>query len=76
MIAVKGTYENGVVRLEKKIRAKRTRKVIVTFLDEETTDEPKRLKLGDFSFLKAREKSKGINGSLAETIIEERKNEL
>jgi hypothetical protein len=46
MIAVNGTYENGVITLEKKIRSKRRLKDIVTFLDEEIQHDPKRLNYG------------------------------
>jgi hypothetical protein len=49
MIAVNGIYENGVVRLERRIQAKKTIKVIVTFLDEELKNESKRLIANDFS---------------------------
>jgi hypothetical protein len=76
MIAVKGIYENGVVRLEKKILTKRSIKVIVTFLEEELSADTKRLSPKDFSFQKSREKSKRYKGSLSEAVIEDRKAEL
>jgi predicted DNA-binding antitoxin AbrB/MazE fold protein len=76
MIAVNGIYENGVITLERKVRSKRSIKVIVTFLDEESTHDAKRLTSKDFSFRKSREKSKGFNGSLSDAVIEERKSEL
>lgn len=76
MIAVNGVYENGVVRLDRRIRAKKKMKVIVTFLDEEPPNEPKRLKIEDFSFLESREKSKRYTGSLSDAVIEDRKAEL
>ncbi|MCF8371251.1 MAG: hypothetical protein K9H64_06500 [Bacteroidales bacterium] len=76
MIAVNGTYENGIVRLGKKIKFKSPRKVVVTFLEDEVQDDPKRLSVQDFSFLKAREKSKKLKSSLSDAIIEERKAEL
>jgi hypothetical protein len=76
MITVNGVYENGIVRLDRKIRAKKKMKVIVTFLDEEQANEPKRLKIEDFSFLEAREKSKRFKGSLSDAVIEDRKSEI
>jgi hypothetical protein len=76
MIAVNGIYENGLVRLERKIKSEKTIKVIVTFLDDELERDSKQLKLNDFSFLEAREKSKKYKGSLADAIIEDRIAEL
>ena len=76
MIAINGTYENGVIRLERRIQAKKTIKVIVTFLDEELINESKRLIANDFSFLKSREKSKRFKGSLSDAVIDDRKAEL
>ena len=76
MIAVNGVYENGIIRLDKKIRAKKTVRVIVTFLDEEPQPEHKRLTIKDFSFLKSREMTKRFKGSLSDSIIEDRRAEL
>lgn len=76
MIAVNGVYENGEVRLDRRIRAKNKMKVIVTFLDEELSNEPKRLKIEDFSFLESREKSKRYTGSLSDAVVEERRSDL
>lgn len=36
----------------------------------------KRLTINDFSFLQAREKTKRYKGSIADAVIEERRNEL
>ena len=76
MIAVNGTYENGEIRLDRKIQTKKTIKVIVTFLDEELTNDSKRLSTNDFSFLKSREKSKRYKGSISDAVVEERRDEL
>lgn len=76
MITVNGVYENGIVRLDRKVRSKKKMKVIVTFLDEELQNEPKRLKVKDFSFLASREKSKRFIGSLSDAVIEDRKSEI
>jgi predicted DNA-binding antitoxin AbrB/MazE fold protein len=76
MIAVNGIYENGVVKLDRQIKAKKSVKVIVTFLDEELPNDSKRLTIKDFSFLKSRDKSKRFTGSLSDAVIEERKTEI
>lgn len=76
MIAINGIYENGVITLEKKVRSKKSVKVIVTFLDEEIQYDTKKLTANNFSFRRSREKSKGFNGSLSDAVIEERKLEL
>jgi hypothetical protein len=76
MIAVNGTYVNGVVTLEKNIRSKKSLKVIVTFLDDEILHDSKRLTSKDFSFKKSREKSKRFVGSLSDAVIDDRKSEL
>ena len=76
MIAVNGIYENGIIKLERRIQAKKSVKVIVTFLDEEFPNDSKRLTVKDFSFLKSREKSKRFTGSLSDAVIEERKSEI
>ena len=73
MIAVSGVYENGVITLEKKVRSKRSMKVIVTFLDDEILHDSKRLTTKDFSFGKSREKSKRFVGSLSDAVIDDRK---
>ena len=76
MIAVNGIYENGEIRLDRRIQTKKPIKVIVTFLDEELTNDSKRLITDDFTFLKSREISKRFKGSLSDTVIDERKEEL
>ncbi len=70
MIAVNGIYENGVIKLDRRIQTQKAIKVIVTFLDEELTTKSKRLSPKDFSFLKSREKSKRFKGSLSDAVIE------
>lgn len=76
MIAVNGIYENGIVRLDRRIRSRKSVKVIVTFLDDDLQNDTKRLTVNDFSFLKSREKSKRYSGSLSDAVIDERKSEL
>ena len=72
MIAVNGIYENGVVKLDRKVQALKTTKVIVTFLDDELPDGAKRLTAKDFSFKRAREITSKFNGSLSDAVIEDR----
>lgn len=77
MIAVNGTYENGLIRLEKKIKSKKPLRVIVTFLDEYAKGKRKKgLSINDFSFMKTREKLKKYKISLSDAVIEERRKEL
>lgn len=76
MITVSGVYENGVITLERKVRSKRSMKVIVTFLDEEIQHDPKRLTTLDFSFKQSREISKRYDDSLSDAVIDDRKSEL
>ena len=76
MIAVNGIYENGMIRLERKIKATKSVKVIVTFLDEELSKDLDRLEIKDFSFMKSREKSKRYEGSLSDAVIDERNADL
>ena len=83
MLALTGTYYNGNVILEEKIKSEKPLKIIVTFIEEDTLhyteDKRKReknLKVSDFSFLEAQDLLKNFKGSLSKTVIEERKNSL
>ena len=76
MIAINGTYENGIIRLEKKIDTKKSLKVIVTFLDEELQNDSMRLSTNDFSFRHSRQKTKRFKGNLSDSVIEDRRAEL
>lgn len=73
MNSVSGTYENGLVRLDKKIKSGKKSKVIVTFLEEVSESVEKRLTAKDFSFSSSREKTSRFKGSISESIIEDRK---
>ncbi|MCH8318163.1 MAG: hypothetical protein IIA88_06655 [Bacteroidetes bacterium] len=79
MLAIKGIYQNGNVKLLDKVPFKKEVKVIVTFLPEEDKKQKKhrkgKLDLNDFNFFKSMEASKGIKGSLSDLIIEERRSE-
>lgn len=75
MKEIKGTYENGEIKLERKIRSKKKMNVVVTFL-EESEQKIKRLTKEDFSFDLARRYTKNLKSSLAESVIEDRRSEL
>ncbi len=75
MISVRGTYENGLVRLDRKIKTHKRSKVIVTFLEEASESVEKRLTTKDFSFSSSREKTNRYKESISESIIEERRAE-
>ncbi len=72
MIAVVGTYKDGVVTFEQEVQSAKPVKVIVTFLEEVETQTEGGLQLSDFSFFKTRELLKDFKGSFAETVIIER----
>ena len=82
MLTIMGTYENGVIKLEKEPEDEGFSKVMVTFLEDEkkrknqNSEAPKRLKLQDFHFAQSREALKNIKGSLSDTLIEERRSYL
>ncbi len=76
MIAVNGTYENGIIRLENRVDSKKSVKVIVTFLDEELQNDSIRLTTNDFSFRHSREKTKRFKGNLSDSVIEGRRAEI
>lgn len=76
MIAIAGTYQDGVVKLDKEFPLKKPAKVIVTFLEDIETASEKRLTLDDFSFAKGQEILKDYKGSLSDEVIRERRSEL
>lgn len=78
MTEVAGTYQNGVLKLDREYISKDPVKVIVTFLEEPAEDElaEKRLSLADFSLLKGREILKNYSGSISDAVIEERRSSL
>ena len=77
MIAVRGTYKNGKIKLDEEIEINKTVNVIVTFLEEEKFDVASgfstQLNMDNFSFKKARVKTKGLKSSLSDEIIQERR---
>jgi len=76
MIAVRGTYQNGVVRLEKDYPSDNPVKVIVTFLEDVQTIPEKEVELSEFSFSKSQKNLENFTGSLSSVVIEDRRMEL
>jgi len=76
MLAIMGTYENGVIKLDEEPKGASFSKVVVTFLEEkeeiQSEDLPRRLRLEDFHFAQSREALKNIKGSLSDASIDER----
>jgi hypothetical protein len=75
MVAVVGTYQNGIVKLDKDYTTNTPVKVLVTFLEDITPAE-KGLLLSDFSFAKSQKNLEDYKGSFSDVIIEERRIEL
>jgi len=75
MLALKGIYENGSVIFTFPVPIKRRVEVIVTFL-EEIDDTAGKVNMKSFSFVKSMEILKDFHGSLADTVIEERRSDV
>jgi hypothetical protein len=74
MLAVKGTYENGHVRLDDPVQMNEPAKVIVTFLDHDPeSPSPSKKTQGRFSFEKTRGLLRNLEGSLSDVVVEERR---
>ena len=73
MVAVAGTYQNGILILEKEYKSNFPIKVIVTFLDDINSELENEKLLSDFSFQKSQQNLINFKGSLSDEIIEERK---
>ena len=73
MFAVKGTYKDGMVIIREKIKTEMPVNVIVTFLDDVKAPVEEKLDLNKFSFKKSKKLLAGYDGSLSDTIIEERR---
>ena len=73
MLTITGTYKDGIIMLDEKSEIKGSKKVLVTFIDEDKIIEyPKKLSTKDFSFMYAREKAHDYNGSLSDAVLEDR----
>lgn len=75
MVAVVGTYQNGVVKLDKEYISDNPIKVIVTFLEDVENQSKDGLSVSDFSFLESQKNLEHYSGSLSEAVIEERRKE-
>ena len=79
MLAIMGTYENGVIKLDEEPKGASFSKVVVTFLEENkeiNKEDVPRLRLEDFHFAQSREALKNIKGSLSDAATEERRSYL
>ena len=73
MLAVAGTYQNGILVLEQEFTSEKPVKVIVTFLEDVVPPPRKRLHFSDFSFAESRRILANVPGSLSDAVIEERR---
>jgi hypothetical protein len=73
MLAVAGTYQNGILKLEKEYKSNLPVKVIVTFLEDINLESKKTISLSDFSFKKSQQNLIDVKGSFSESIIQERR---
>lgn len=76
MVQLSGVYENGNIKLDKKVSFDKPVKVIVTFMDENATTENPGLSLSDFSFLRSRELLMDVKTNISDAVLEERRSEL
>ena len=88
MLALRGIYKNGFIKLDNPINIDKPLRVIVTFIDEkiqlnyqpdEKNNEKEKKKIIDinkFSFLQSIEASKDFKGSFSDSLTEERNLEL
>ena len=76
MVAVVGTYQNGLVKLDKEYLKDDPVKVIVTFLEEIQSQSEEEIYLSDFSFSKSHKNLKNYKGSFSDVVIEERRSEI
>jgi hypothetical protein len=72
MLAIRGIFDKGKVKLEKQVNFSKPLKVIVTFLDDINEENDELIDLNKFSFLKSQEVLKNLKSSLSEAVIEER----
>ena len=76
MVAVVGTYQNGYVKLDKEYITDNPVRVIVTFLEEIEAGMGKAVSLSDFSFSKSQDNLQHLKSSLAEEVINDRREVL
>lgn len=74
MIAVKGIYHQGQLKLDRPVKSDKPLEVIITFLEEGVElEQKKNLKKENFSFTASRKLLSNYKGSLSDVVIEERK---
>ena len=66
MVAMVGTYQDGYVTLDKKIKIGSPLRVVVTFLEDVETVSESKLSLSDFSFATSRKLSENMKGLLSD----------
>jgi hypothetical protein len=76
MLSIVGTYQNGYLKLDKDYSTKNPVKVIVTFLEDIQSKTDNGLVLADFSFSKSKKNLQNFKGSFADTVIDERRDDL
>ncbi len=76
MDAVKGIYENGVIKLLKPYPLRKRVEVVVVFPKMIEEAPKKKISLDDFSFKRSREALKDYKGNLSDAVIEERRSYL
>lgn len=76
MVAVTGSYQNGNIKLDRRIAFDKPIKVIITFLKDNEIFSEKRLMLTDFSFSESKKLLDNCSKSFTNTLIEERPSEL
>ena len=72
MIAIVGTYKDGILKLDKEYKSNNPVKVIVTFLEDVTLETEKAFSISDFSFKKSQKNLKNYKGSISQALIEQR----
>lgn len=76
MQTVIGTYQNGYIQLDKEYPTSKPVKVMLTFLEEVSSNTEKGLSLSDFSFAKSQKHLEMYTGSFSEAVVVERRDAL
>ena len=76
MLAVRGIFENGEIKLLTPVKSEKKVEVIITFLEDVKSENDYKLDFSKFSFGKVRELLKDYVGNLSDAVIEERRYSL
>ncbi|MEA1973624.1 MAG: hypothetical protein U9N34_10110 [Candidatus Cloacimonadota bacterium] len=76
MLAIRGIFDNGKIKLSEKVNFSKPLKVIVTFLEDIQEEKEGLIDLNKYSFIKSQKVLKDFKGSLSDTVIAERRIEL